>query len=426
MKKIVTFLKKSQFLSIGIFLTAANILTGLFGYAYQILMGRMLAPVDFALLSTLMALYVILISTLGGIQMYTSRRVTQLAAAFQFSNLDRFFKKNIYSAILFLILLMGFSYFFIEDIVRLLRAPTDSVIIFLALLGIAPFIIVNTAFYQGLQKFNWLVGAALLTVLLKIALSTVFVYNGLEVNGAIGGILLSGLLVFIAGLFLITRAIKNNNENFIQITSKESNKLIISSVIANIGFIVSTQLDMVLVDHFFTREQAGWYAAASVFGKAVFYLPGGIVTALFPIVVANDIKSSGSKHVVKEAILLTAVMCGSMAFIYLAFGFTIVKIFYGVSYLESAELLRWYGFAMLPMALVMIIEHYLIAKGRLLFSWIFMGALPLEFIAIYQWHEELWMILANMSAFGFALMLVGFWMIRDELLQKKIHDRPVH
>jgi hypothetical protein len=74
---------------------------------------------------------------------------------------------------------------------------------------------------------------------------------------------------------------------------------------------------------------------------------------------------------------------------------------------------------MLPMAIVMIIEHYLIAKGRLLFSWIFAGALPLEFIAIYNCHDELWMILSNMAAFVFVLMVVGFWMLRDEFTAKK-------
>ena len=69
---------------------------------------------------------------------------------------------------------------------------------------------------------------------------------------------------------------------------------------------------------------------------------------------------------------------------------------------------------MLPMALVMVAEYFLIAKGRVLFAWIFLAVAPFQVLAIYTWHEELWMIVATIAAFGFLLAVVGYLFLWKE------------
>jgi len=49
-----------------------------------------------------------------------------------------------------------------------------------------------------------------------------------------------------------------------------------------------------------------------------------------------------------------------------------------------------------------------------------LGIVPLEFLAIYSWHSELWMILAVMFVFGFILVLVGFGLISRGFNNNKI------
>ena len=62
------------------------------------------------------------------------------------------------------------------------------------------------------------------------------------------------------------------------------------------------------------------------------------------------------------------------------------------------------------MALVMVYEHYLIAKGRMIFSWIFLIFGPLQVVAIYLWHSELIYVLAAVGGSGLLLFLCGSFM----------------
>jgi O-antigen/teichoic acid export membrane protein len=68
---------------------------------------------------------------------------------------------------------------------------------------------------------------------------------------------------------------------------------------------------------------------------------------------------------------------------YWLFGEWLIDRLYGRAYAGASVLLRWYGFAILPMALVMVAEYFLIAKGRVLFAWVFLGMAPLQVLAIH-------------------------------------------
>jgi O-antigen/teichoic acid export membrane protein len=191
-------------------------------------------------------------------------------------------------------------------------------------------------------------------------------------------------------------------------------------LLATISLTAMTQLDMVLVNWFFNPEEAGLYAAASVLGKAVLYLPGGLVVALFPIVAERHAKGGKSLSLFLQASIVTLCSCGLIAFIYWLFGEEIIQFLYGESYIGAGKILSWYGFAILPISIVIVAEQFLIAKGKVLFAWLFLGIVPFQFLAIYNWHSELWMILAVMCVFGLILLLIGFWLIFRDFNNNKI------
>jgi len=175
-----------------------------------------------------------------------------------------------------------------------------------------------------------------------------------------------------------------------------------------------TQLDMMLVNWYFSPNQAGLYAAASVLGKAVLYLPGGLILAFFPMVSERHAKGENSFSLFRQAVIVTILTCGAIAGIYWYFGDLIIFILYGESYSGAGEILRWYGLAILPLTIVIIAEQYLIAKGKVLFAWIFLLMLPIEIILIHFWHSELWMILIIMGSFGFLLAIIGYILMWHE------------
>ncbi|MGZ3744081.1 MAG: hypothetical protein ACXVBQ_09485, partial [Pseudobdellovibrionaceae bacterium] len=162
-----------------------------------------------------------------------------------------------------------------------------------------------------------------------------------------------------------------------------------------------------LVNCYFPAHEAGLYAAASVLGKAVMYLPGGIALALYPMVAENHARNENSAHLLLQSLGLATVLSATGAAVYFIFGDWMIQLLYGERYREAVEILRYYGFAILPMTVVMIVEHFLIAKGRVMFAYLFIIIAPLQLMAVYLYHETLLMIVGIMAIFGVLLVFVG-------------------
>jgi O-antigen/teichoic acid export membrane protein len=195
-------------------------------------------------------------------------------------------------------------------------------------------------------------------------------------------------------------------------------------LIASVAFTAMTQLDMVLVNHYFDADQAGQYAAASVLGKAVLYLPGGLVIALYPMVAGRHAARQGSSHLLAQSALAALMVCGAAALLYWLLGPWLVGLLYGAAYAPAGDLLALYGWAVLPMALVMVAEHFLIAQGRVLFAWLFLAIAPLQLLAIHLWHPNLPSVILVVGGGGAVMALVGYGMLlREYFLLKAAQER---
>lgn len=390
-------------------MSLANIVGGSLGYIYQIIMGRMLTPADFALFSAILALAAFFSAPLNAIFILLSRHVTVLGTLARENFLQglywRSHKYLILGGTIFL-LLAGFCTTLLQNY---LKSPDWVPIwLFFLILAFNGFLQTNNAFFQGLQRFTLLGGTGVATVFIKILLSTMLIVLGFGINGAIGGVFLSIIVMWLYGMQHIkTVCSEKTGTNQLPIEPFPRNT-IFPVFIANIAFIAMTQLDIVLVNHYFTAEEAGKYAAASVLGKAVLYLPGGLVHALFPMVAESHAKQKATNHFLLQAISITTITSGSLVLLYWLIGEWLIDFLYGPSYHGAGELLRLYGFAILPMAFIMVAEFFLIAKGRTLFAWLFLPTAPIQIIAIHLWHTELWMVLATVGTCGVGLMILGY------------------
>lgn len=401
----------NSLISSGLLLSAANILAGCLGYVYQILMGRMLQPEGYASFSSIMALTVFFGAPLGALVMVISRHVSALRAHDRLSELFVQYKKLLRQlfivGLVFILFLYPayilFSYF---------REGIDAKSIYLlgAIVIIGSFVMLNNAFLQGLQCFSWFASLGVIAVLLKIILSVVFIYLGLAVEGALIGVLVPAVLIFIMGYKIVLRSIPNNGpqKTFLQVDNFLKFSSYFPVLVANLAFVAMTQLDIVLVNWYFPSELAGQYAAASILGKVILYLPGGLALALYPRVAENHASNIGSAKILLQTLAVASVVCILAAAFYGIFGPQIIDIFYGSSYEGAGQILRWYGLAIYPLTLVMVLENFLIAKGRVIFAWLFLAAAPFQVLAIYLWHEDLNSILIILGASGVLLLISGF------------------
>lgn len=384
-----------------------TIATGVLGYVYQVVMGRMLSTGDYALFSAVMALYAVLSAPLSTLVLVISRKVSEYRSRDDTDNIAHFFKSVTRQAALGGIILAAVCVGCAEPIRDYLRAANASPVYVLAFMLFFTFPpLVNDGFLQGMQKFGWLGASATLRVLLKVLFSAAFVWTGFAVGGALMGTVaacVAGWAITLAPLReLGRRGTARKVARHLQLLPS------LPVVAANVAFAAMTQIDVVMVNHYFPAHEAGLYAAASVLGKAVMYLPSGIALALYPMVAENHARNATSAHLLLQAAGMTALLCLGGAAFYGVAGNIVVRALYGADYAGAGDVLRHFGFAITPMALVMVAEYFVLAKGRLLFAYLFVVVAPLQIVAIHFFHQSLGQVVAIVAGSGLLLVLAGY------------------
>lgn len=423
-KGIVAGLVTSKLARASSLMFVATIAGGVLGYVFQVLMGRLLSIADYGLFVTLMALFAVIGVPLGALNMVVARKASEYRAKNQPERLAAMFwwvNKRVFWTGAVVILCASPFVAVMRDYFRL-----DSIVpvwIFLLMVFAALFGPVNSAFLQALQGFRWLAANGVTGHGFKIIFCVALVFAGFGLNGALMGTVLALFATWLMTFLPIRHAV-TPSAGAGRVGRHLSFKSAIPVLIANLAFVVMTQLDMVLVNYYFDSDQAGLYAAASILGKAVMYLPGAIVIAMFPMVAENESRGLSSAHLFFNAMGLTAALSGAGALFYLFFADGIMPLLYGHKYQAATELLRYYGFAILPMTLVMVAEHFLIAKGRVIFAYIMMLAIPFVLLAAQAYHDRLIDMVYIIGACGWGLALVGFGVIGLQHWQGRKLGRP--
>lgn len=385
-----------------------SIAGGLLGYVFQLIMGRMLSTQEYGLFSAAMALFAVLATPLSTLVMVVSRKVSEYRAKLDFGSITHLYYFINWRSVLVGLTLTAASYFIAPQVQAYLKAPEIlPVYLVEVLLLISLLPVINNAFLQGLQRFAWLSASNFLVFPFKIFFSAILVWFGYGVAGAIGGVLISALLVWLITFVVLRGPLAEGSGKSFN-TSHLSFKSALPVFFANIAFAAMTQLDMVLVNYFFPAHEAGLYAAASVLGKAILYLPSGIAIALFPMVAENHARDESSAHLLMQSLRLVLILCGVGSVFYFLYGEWLIQLLYGERYHGAGEILRYFGFAVMPMALVTVAEYFMIAKGRIMFAYLFMVAAPLQILAVYLYHDTLLMVVGIMAASGVLLVAVGF------------------
>lgn len=374
-------------------------------------MGRILTPEEYGLFGAIMALFTIFSAPLATLSMVVSRKVSQYRADHDDISITHFYywiniRSAIFGAIIFSVFLL-----FAPNIQFNLKSTSIMPVYLmgvLLLINIMP--IINNAFLQGLQKFFWLSASNTLWPLLKIIFSFSLVFLGFGLSGALGGIILASIFCWTVTYNALYHQFETGRiKPFVSqhLTFKPA----IPIFLANLAFTIMTQVDIVLVNYYFSATDTGHYAAASTLGKAIMYLSGGVSMALFPMVAELHARKESSLVLLFQAIGLTTLICSIGAIFYYFFGEVIVVLFYGEEYRDAGIILRYYGIAMLPSTLVLVVEHFLIAKGRVLFAYLFILILPFQLLAVYFNHETLLTVVTVVGGSSMLVMLLGFGLL---------------
>lgn len=311
-------------------------------------------------------------------------------------------------------------------ITRYLNLPSSDFIITLAL-GIVFYVPlgVRRGFMQGTYDFWPLAINFALEVVAKLVGTVILMALGHGVEGVVGATSASVLVAYVLG---IPR--RHHLSDIAPATLAEGLGEGVQAITFFVGQVIISNLDVVLVKHFFDATQAGVYAAIALVGRLVYMLSWSIVSGMFPFSAGTHSEAKGGRVVLSTALLLVigvGVLSALGAWLappalwhaLLGAGFPIAS--HGFS-----ALLAYYAAMTAIYCVSIVLMSYEVSRKIGNVAWVQLGFSGLIVLAIYLFHSDLSEVITVQFVLKAALLVaVSVPFLRFSSLLKPSHVVPV-
>ena len=416
MKNTSDFLKQGSlmFLAVAVF-NAANLL-------YQLYMVRGLDTVDYGVLNTLFSILMIISVPNGALQTVVTKFVSVYSTTHHYGTiaalLGSFVKKvSVLGFVIFFLFLLGRGWIaeFIQIQSSVLILILGIVMLFSILLPLAQ------GGLQGLQRFGYLGFVMITNSGLKLFLGVLFVESGWGVLGAISALAVSvGVAFFLVSVILVKILFKLSAQGLdspkpelaypeVGIDFTEIHRYFYITATVFLCFMVLTNIDILLVKHYFDPLDAGNYSIAQMSGKIILFLPMAITMVMFPKVSRLHAQTKESRHLLKASLLSVGVLCGAAALVCLFFPGLILWLLTGREMLACVTLTRLFAVTMFFYALVYVLLFYHLSIHNMGFIYPLVLLTVLQLAAMVLFHQNLHTILYIMCGNALLLFMINLY-----------------
>lgn len=384
----------------------ANSIGSFFNLLYQLAMLRLVSKDIFASLNSLLSLLVILSVPAAAFTTMVTKHISSYNATKKSDHLMAIWQKLSLHALYFSITVFSLIVLFKKHIALFLQIDSQGSINLLAaiffLSGIAP--AVNGGL-QGLEKFKWLAFIGIGSGLLKLTLSVSLVRNFYgALNGALFGFLLSiliSILISIWPLRFLLSGIAKEKMNI-----KQQYVYILPVLAVSLSFALLTNIDMVLVKHFFLQE-AQDYAVAQMVGKIILSISGMVYMVMFARASGLYAVKVSSKEILKRSLIYTFILSLAVAVLYNLFPHFAFHLLAGSVNRQVIVLARIFSISMLFYALSNVLWYYQLSIERYNFIKPLITVVILEIIAICLFHKTALWVVSLSAAFSLLIFIAN-------------------
>jgi O-antigen/teichoic acid export membrane protein len=239
---------------------------------------------------------------------------------------------------------------------------------------------------QGAYHFRGLAINVVVEVAVKLGGALLFLHFGLGVTGVMVAVLLSIIAAYIAGE---PGAEYRAMPGLIKIAPFGEG---VQAIIYFIGQVILSNLDILLVKHFFPPSEAGVYAAVALVGRVVFMVSWAVVSSMFPVSASHSHLKTGHSVLYTALLLVGALISASVAAVALA-PEALWTLLLGKTFLlgtaEFSALLTRYAVMTGVYCIAVVFMMYEISRRIGTAAWMQFGASILLTAAIWRYHSSL-------------------------------------
>ena len=387
-------------------------------YIYNLLVGRLLGPSDYGVFVSLLSLTMIFSGISGTVQVV----VTRYAAILKYENsqrtIFRYFIKaiQIFSTVGVFVFVLFFALTpYIKKFLNIdVSAPVYIAGILLGVSFIAP---IARGTLQGIQDYRALSVNMILDSFLRLVIGVSFILLGFKVSGAISSQAISTAITFLISIFFIIK-LRSSDEGTYRIPRGSIYKYTFLTLYTMSCFLLLTNLDVVLVKHFFEPHTAGIYASAATIGKIILYFPGAMAIVIFPKTSELQTLSKKSTKIFVKALIIVFVLCLFINVIYFVAPNLLVRIMFGETFMNSASYIGYYGIAMTFYSLLNITVFFLLSLNFYSLIPVLTITSLLELILLNYYHKNLLevvyiLILVSLSSLVALILIIVFNLLKN-------------
>ncbi|MDD5044255.1 MAG: oligosaccharide flippase family protein [Candidatus Omnitrophica bacterium] len=379
-----------------------------FNLLYQLFIVRKFSPADFAAFNTLIAILTLLSTPIATLTQSITRYVARFSAKKETDKIS--ITLNLFFRLTFL---LGLALFVVLCALNAAMAKAfgipDALSIFIMsclifLLWITP---VYSGAVQGLEHFGVFVSATMISGFFKLALVVVFVLIGWGVAGALGAFLVSSLFSLLIFFFSLKKYIFKKTEGRLE-EFGEIVRFILPLAATWFCFNSLVNMDMILVKHYFSSLDAGYYSVAQMVGKIFLFLPGPVSIVMFPKTAGLSALEKDTVTILKKLVLFGSLLCVSAAAFYNLFPVFVLKVLTNKTIPTSIALGRLFSVSMSFYALIFILLSYHLSIGDCRFLKFLVISAIAQLVAINLFHGSLFTVQVIMCLNAILLFLVNF------------------
>ena len=289
-------------------------------------------------------------------------------------------------------------------IAQYLRLPQSHDIILLGF-GTAIYVPlgVRRGMLQGIYDFRRLAVNFVLEALIKIGGALIMLHYGLGVTGVIGAVVIS-----IALAYMTSGAALEQTAN-VRIQVRASFREGMQASVFFLGQVIISNLDILLVKHYFPPAIAGLYAVVALVGRVVYMFSWSVISSMFPVSAATSHKKA-SRTVLQSALWLVTGMTSLFTAAAWLAPTSLWKTVLGATFLDVghtpfSSLLGSYSAMTSVYAVAVVLLTYEMSRRIANATWVqlaFSGLLP---VGIIIFHNTLQQVIMVQLVLMFGLLL---------------------
>ena len=380
-----------------------------FNYLFQVVVGRSISSIDYGIFNSLLAMVSIFTAPVAVVHIVFSRFIVNLSLS-GLGKVKSLFTKSFKIILGFsgTILLGGIIAIpLIKDFFHL--EVTTPIVLVLIIIYFSMLFPIPFAILEGLHRFTRLGIASSCTPLIRFFGALLFVAGlGWGVNGALLTAATASVFTLGFGLWSLKDIFKVSSEplpdGIFRDMANYSGPVFLSTTM----IMILGTIDISLVRHYCSPEEAGLYATAAILGRIALYLPGALIAVLFPS--AAKARALGKKdgHILWTSLSLTAFLAFSVALLFNLWPEQFISLFLGDQHREAASLLKIISMAMAILSLTNVIASYSLARSDYAFLFPLVAGVTLMMALILTYHDTATTIAYIMLLSVSSIFIVAF------------------